>query len=172
MVFFVPAQMGKMWLCVNVGCKLEEASAQLDEHGTGCDLWWLQWCKTQLLFGWILVSLGRLLTWCSGGVCKTGGGNVTTEFCRWGLASLLFWRKGLSYLIPGETAQPEKEEAAWNEVLKPWIWTRFKTDVTSAFTNYQHKPSVTGLLAQTWTSPWGDCTTISCGQGWLNLACL
>lgn len=150
MVFFAPAQMGKTWLFVNVGWKLEEASAQLEERGTGCDLWWLQWCKVQLLFERILVSLGKLHMWCSGGVCNIWGATITAEFCRWGLASVLFWRKRLSYLIPGETARPEKEEAARSEVLKPWIWTRFKTDVASAFTSYQRKPSVTGLLAQTW----------------------
>lgn len=49
-----------------------------------------------------------------------------------------------------KTAQPEKEAAAQNEVPEPRIWTRFETDLTSAFTSYQCKPSVTKLLAQTW----------------------
>lgn len=63
---------------------------------------------------------------------------------------LLFGREGLSYLVARETAQPEKEEAAQTEVLKPQVQARFKADLTSAFTSYQRKPSVTGLLAQAW----------------------
>lgn len=59
--------------------------------------------------------------------------NITTIFCGWEIACLLFWGKGLSYLVPGETAQPEKEEAAQSEMFKPQTWVRFKTNLTSAF---------------------------------------
>lgn len=61
-----------------------------------------------------------------------------------------FEGKGLVMCYQEKTAQPKKEEAVWNEVPKPWIWTRFETDLTSAFTSYQRKLSVTKLLAQTW----------------------
>lgn len=90
--------------------------------------------------------------------------NITTIFCGWGLAYFLFWRKGLSYLVPGETAQPEKEEAAQIEMLKPQTWVGFKTD-------FSFSSKVAGLLAQTWYyKPLkGLCTPVSCGQWWSSL---
>lgn len=93
-------------------------------------------------------------------LCKIWDQYIATVFCRQGLPSFMFWRESL-FVWNQESARSEKKEAARSEVLKPWIWWRFKTDLFSALTSDQHQHSVR----------LGD-TDMFYGQPWLKVACL